>query len=142
MSRLFTGFRDLDGDLVDRRPFEFCARFSDSPIVRGHTELDQYARPDAHARGAIYANRYLKTNFGQGSKPKHVYISHVRDTYPQTDVICFEYGGEVPGCFVVDMDVMQKKGFQEPLKRVTDALGWNWNEIDPTRTTLAMFGMV
>lgn len=105
-------------------------------------ELDQYARPDAHVRGAIYANRYLKTNFGQGSKPKHVYISHVRDTYPQTDVICFEYGGEVPGCFVVDMDVMQKKGFQEPLKRVTDALGWNWNEIDPTRTTLAMFGIV
>ena len=79
-------------------------------------ELDQYARPDAHVRGAIYANRYLKTNFGQGSKPKHVYISHVRDTYPQTDVICFEYGGEVPGCFVVDMDVMQKKRVPRTVK--------------------------
>jgi DNA polymerase elongation subunit (family B) len=60
-----------------------------------------------------------------------------RDTHPYD-----KYGEEVPDCFVVDMDAMQKKGFQEPLKRVTDAIGWNWNEIDPTRTTLAMFGMV
>ncbi|HJJ42049.1 MAG TPA: DNA-directed DNA polymerase, partial [Methanocorpusculum sp.] len=55
--------------------------------------LSDYNHLDAHGRGALYSNEYLKTNFKKGSKPKRIYIkrSFMPDSYPPTDVLCFEY---------------------------------------------------
>lgn len=103
--------------------------------------LDQYEKPDANVRGAIYANTYLNAHFGAGSKPKRVYISTVRSRYPKTDVLCFEYGNEVPKVFVIDMKEMFERSFRGPIERVTKALGWEWEEFDPSMTTLASFGI-
>jgi len=36
--------------------------------------LDDYETDDAQVRGARYANKYLHTEFGKGSKPKRIYI--------------------------------------------------------------------
>ncbi|HVP24535.1 MAG TPA: DNA-directed DNA polymerase, partial [Methanomicrobiales archaeon] len=58
--------------------------------------LDQYETNDAHRRGAEYANLHLKCDFKRGSKPKRLYIKNVKAKYPKTDVICFEYGDQVP----------------------------------------------
>ncbi len=105
-------------------------------------DLDAYEKPDANVRGAIYANTYLNAHFGAGSKPKRVYISTVRSRYPKTDVICFEYGKEVPDVFVIDTKTMFEKSFRGPIERITKALGWEWEEFDPSMTTLASFGIV
>ncbi len=104
-------------------------------------ELDQYERPDANIRGALYSNKHLNTHFGAGSKPKRIYISNVKRKYPRTDVICFEYGSEVPDVFVVDLKTMFEKSFRGPVERITKALGWEWEEFDPSMTTLACFGI-
>ena len=94
---------------------------------------------DAHKRGAKYSNTYLGTNFKNGSKPKHLYIKAVTSRYPRTDVICFEYGSDVPEQFIVDTDMMIEKSFKKPLERILNGVGITWNECEPTITTLDMF---
>jgi DNA polymerase I len=94
-------------------------------------DLKDYDIDDAHIRGAKYANDYLHTEFGKGSKPKRVYIKNIDpgSKYPPTNVICFEYGDQVPKEFHVDLDLMLEKTVQQPISRITDALGWDWNEL-------------
>ncbi|MGB7787620.1 DNA-directed DNA polymerase [Methanoregula sp.] len=103
-------------------------------------DLDDYDIDDAHIRGAKYSNDHLHTEFGKGSKPKRVYIknidsSGISDTkYPYTNVICFEYGDQVPKEFHVDLDLMLEKTLQQPISRIIEALGWDWNELlDPSK---------
>jgi len=103
--------------------------------------LDDYETDDAQVRGAKYANQYLHTEFGKGSKPKRIYIRTVTSKYPKTDVLCFEYADQVPEEFVVDLELMLDKTIKQPISRIIEALGWEWNDIDPSRTTLAQWGL-
>ena len=103
--------------------------------------LDQYETNDAHRRGAEYANIHLKADFKKGSKPKRIYIRSVKAKYPKTDVLCFEYGDQVPPEFVVDWETMLEKTIRQPISRIIEALGWDWADVDPSRTTLAQWGM-
>ena len=102
--------------------------------------LDDYGNDDAQVRGAKYANQYLHTEFGKGSKPKRIYIRNVTAKYPKTDVLCFEYADQVPPEFIVDWELMLEKTIKQPISRIIEALGWEWNDVDPSRTTLAQWG--
>jgi DNA polymerase I len=104
-------------------------------------DLDQYDTDDAQIRGAKYANLHLNTTFSRGSKPKRVYIKYVKKKYPQTDVLCFEYGDQVPPEFVVDRETMLDKTVKQPITRIIEAVGWDWHDIDPSLTTLSQFGL-
>jgi DNA polymerase I len=103
--------------------------------------LDDYDTDDAQVRGAKYANQHLHTEFGKGSKPKRIYIKTVTSKYPKTDVLCFEYADQVPPEFVVDRELMLDKTLKQPISRIIEALGWDWNDVDPSRTTLAQWGL-
>jgi DNA polymerase elongation subunit (family B) len=101
--------------------------------------LDDYGIQDAQVRGCKYSNEHLGSQFIRGSKPKRLYIKAVTSKYPQTDVICFEYGEQVPKEFVVDLETMLEKTLKSPLERIFDSMGYTWSEFDPSRTTLATF---
>ena len=103
--------------------------------------LHEYETDDAQVRAAKYANIHLHTEFGKGSKPKRVYIRSVTSKYPKTDVLAFEYGDQVPKEFVVDWELMLEKTIKQPISRIIEALGWDWNDVDPSRTTLAQWGL-
>jgi DNA polymerase, archaea type len=103
--------------------------------------LDDYDNDDAQVRGAKYANLHLHTEFGKGSKPKRIYIKNVTAKFPKTDVLCFEYADQVPKEFVVDLELMLDKTIKQPISRIIEALGWDWNDVDPSRTTLAQWGL-
>ena len=103
--------------------------------------LNDYETDDAQVRGAKYANQYLHTEFGKGSKPKRIYIKTVTAKYPKTDVLCFEYADQVPPEFVVDLELMLEKTIRQPISRIIEALGWSWADVDPSRTTLAQWGL-
>jgi DNA polymerase I len=103
--------------------------------------LEDYDIADAHVRGCRYSNEHLGALFLKGSKPKRLYIQSVKGKYPQTDVLCFEYGEQVPSEFVVDRELMLEKTIKSPLERIFEPLGWTWSEFDPSRTTLSMFGI-
>ena len=102
-------------------------------------ELVDYNTDDAQVRGANYSNKNLGTNFGKGSKPKRIYIKAVNGSYPKTDVLCFEYGDQVPSEFIPDLELMLEKTIKGPLSRILEPIGWNWADVDPTRTTLSDF---
>ncbi|PWR73372.1 DNA-directed DNA polymerase [Methanospirillum stamsii] len=102
-------------------------------------ELKDYETDDAHVRGATYANKNFGTNFGKGSKPKRIYIKAVNGGYPKTDVICFEYGDQVPKEFTVDLELMLEKTLKSPISRILEPIGWTWSDVDPSRTTLSDF---
>ena len=102
--------------------------------------LNDYETDDAQVRGARYANLHLHTEFGKGSKPKRIYIKTVTSKYPKTDVLCFEYGDQVPKEFVPDWELMLEKTIEQPISRIIEALGWTWTDIDPSHTTLAQWG--
>ncbi len=92
--------------------------------------LDEYDNDDAQVRGAKYANKHLHTEFGKGSKPKRVYIKGINGiAYPRTDVLCFEYGDQVPDDFIIDWETMLEKTIKQPISRIIEALGWNWDEL-------------
>ncbi|POG57393.1 DNA-directed DNA polymerase [Haloferax marisrubri] len=112
--------------------------------------LSAYETPTAHVRGAQYANAFLGTNFGRGSKPKRVYLKKVHPSWfremetgefdPQVDdlyrefkrdpdVICFEYADQIPEAFEVDWDTMLNKTLEGPISRVIEALGMSWDEV-------------
>lgn len=102
--------------------------------------LEDYGIADAQIRGAKYANENLGMSFGKGSKPKRLYIKSVTGSrYPKTDVICFEYGDQVPQDFIVDRELMLEKTIKQPLSRILEPIGWSWSDVDPTRTTLSDF---
>lgn len=103
-------------------------------------ELHEYEIADAQIRAAVYANEHLHTTFGKGSKPKRIYIKTVTSKYPKTDVLCFEYADQVPPEFVVDWELMLDKTIKQPISRIIEALGWEWNDMDPSRATLAQWG--
>jgi DNA polymerase elongation subunit (family B) len=102
--------------------------------------LSDYEIADAHIRGCKYSNEYLGTRFARGSKPKRVYIKTVTSKYPRTDVVCFEYGDQLPKEFVIDYDTMIEKTLKQPISRIAEPMGWSWNDFDPSVTTLASFG--
>lgn len=104
-------------------------------------DLSDYQTDDAHVRGAKYANQHLGMEFTKGSKPKRVYIKNVTSKYQKTDVLCFEYGDQVPPEFQVDWEMMMEKTVKQPISRIIEALGWEWADIDPSRTTLAQWGI-
>ena len=104
-------------------------------------DLGDYQTDDAHIRGAKYANQYLGMEFAKGSKPKRIYIRNVTAKYQKTDVLCFEYGDQVPPEFQVDWELMLEKTLRQPISRIIDSLGWDWADIDPSRTTLSQWGI-
>jgi DNA polymerase I len=65
----------------------------------------------------------------------------VTSKYPKTDVLCFEYGDQVPKEFVVDWELMLDKTIKQPISRIIESLGWDWTDVDPQRTTLAQWGL-
>lgn len=103
--------------------------------------LEDYVIKDAHVRGAMYANSYLKSNFRAGDKAKRVYIQTVTEKYPRTDVICFEDGTTIPPEFVIDTERMLNMTIRNPLMRILVSLGLTWEQVDPSYTTLFDFGV-
>jgi DNA polymerase I len=144
MNRILTGadlsnLKQYLGDIIKKyRAGEYP--FDEIGIPGGiGKNLDDYGIADAQIRGAKYANENLGMNFGKGSKPKRLYIKSVTGNYPKTDVICFEYGDQVPAEFIVDRELMLDKTIKQPLSRILEPIGWNWTDVDPTRTTLSDF---
>ena len=112
--------------------------------------LDAYDTDTAQVRGAKYANEFLGTNFGRGSKPKRLYLRKVHPSWfremeaegfdPQhdplysefkrdPDVICIEYDDQLPDAFEVDWDKMLDKTLKGPIERIIEALGMSWDEV-------------
>jgi len=113
--------------------------------------LDNYDTDTAQVRGAKYANLLLDTNFGNGSKPKRVYLEKVHPSFfrrveeekgldpaehplygefkRDPDVVCFEYEDQVPEAFAVDWDKMLEKTLRGPIARILEALDVSWEEV-------------
>jgi len=114
-------------------------------------KLDNYDTDTAQVRGAKYANLLLGTNFGNGSKPKRLYLQKVHPSFfrrveaemdldpaedvlygefkRDPDVICFEYEDQIPEEFEVDWDKMLDKTLKGPIARVLEALDVSWEEV-------------
>ncbi|MWV66061.1 hypothetical protein GRS48_14710 [Halorubrum sp. JWXQ-INN 858] len=152
---------DIDDDLADVKTYlsDVIDRFlagemdvEEVGIPGGiGKRLDAYETPTAQVRGAQYANLLFGTNFGNGSKPKRLYLKKVHPDFwrrmeseegldPQRDllygefkrdpdVICFEYADQVPPEFEVDWEKMLEKTLKGPIERVIEALGMSWEEV-------------
>ncbi len=137
----FDAVREYLGEVIRHYRQGRCS-LDDAGIPGGiGKHLDDYDTKDAHIRGAIYANTYLRADFKKGSKPKRVYVKYVASTYPNTDVLCFEYADQVPPEFIIDWEKMLEKTVKGPISRIIEGLGWDWSDIDPEKTTLSMFGI-
>jgi len=73
-------------------------------------------------KGALYSNKYLGTRFGQGSKPKFIYIKNVPRGYPDTEVLAYEK--HIPEGFIPDWDKVTKRIFQMKLDEIFKSVGW------------------
>ncbi|MFB6224891.1 MAG: DNA polymerase elongation subunit, partial [Candidatus Paceibacteria bacterium] len=113
-------------------------------------KLSEYDSPSAHVRGAIYANALFDTNFGNGSKPKHVYLEKVPPEYFEkieqqnpditnnpdyldfkrnSDIICFEFADQIPEEFEIDYDKMLEKTIEGPISPILAAIDIAWSRL-------------
>lgn len=115
-------------------------------------ELDNYDTETAHVRGAKYANLVLGTQFGEGSKPKRLYLKKVHPRFfrqveeelgldvaddplyaqfkRDPDVIDFIHNEQLPDEFDIDRQKMINKTLRAPLSRILEAVGISWEEIE------------
>jgi DNA polymerase I len=105
-------------------------------------DFKEYKNNDIRVRSAKYSNTYLHTDFKKGSKPKRIYVKQITGRkYPPTDVLSFEFADQVPPEFEVDYELMLNKTLRDPIIRMVESLGWTWESIDPSCSTLEMFGI-
>ncbi len=105
-------------------------------------KFEEYKNNDIRVRASKYSNENFGTNFTAGSKPKRIYIKNIVDRkYPPTDVVAFEFSEQIPKEFVIDYETMLSKTLRDPILRIIEPLGWTWTDMDPTRTSLAQFGV-
>ncbi|KYC48982.1 MAG: DNA polymerase 1 [Candidatus Methanofastidiosum methylothiophilum] len=105
-------------------------------------KFEEYKNHDIRVRASEYSNVNFGTNFTAGSKPKRVYIRSISDRkYPKTDVVAFEFSEQIPKEFIIDYETMLNKTLRDPIMRIIEPLGWTWTDMDPTRTSLAQFGI-
>ncbi|MFQ6118733.1 MAG: DNA polymerase domain-containing protein, partial [Methanosarcinales archaeon] len=97
--------------------------------------LGKYKANTPWVRGCLYANKYLKMNFGKGSKPKLVWLKST-GSYPDTDVICYDYDFQIPKEFEIDWEKMEMENVVMKLSRIFTSLGWSTVELQG-QTTLA-----
>lgn len=127
-------------------------------------DLNNYKTDTAQVRGAKYANLLLGTNYGNGSKPKRLYLSGVHSDYwskveseqnidPQgdplygefrrdPDVICFDYPEQVPEEFRIDRAKMLDKTLKMPISRVLNAIDISWEDAKSGHTQTGLTGFM
>jgi len=106
-------------------------------IPRGLSgKLDDYETDNPWLRGSVYSNTYLNTSFGQGDKPKVVYVRSC-GKYPRTDVVAFTR--TLPKDFVVDYDIMIEKDIVSKIEHILDAAGMNLDDILTNQESLDKF---
>lgn len=86
-------------------------------------ELHEYSANQDFVRAAYLANRYLGCRFKKGDKVKYVYVRSVRGLPVSTDVIGFEYEGQIKDKVVIDWDKMIEKQIYEKIDDILKVLG-------------------
>jgi len=92
-------------------------------------EINDYKTKSAHIRGCIYSNKIFGTMFNKGNKNMFIYIKKVPLGFPYTDVIAFEDPNEIPEGFEIDYEKMIENLIINKIKRIYEALGWNFGSI-------------
>lgn len=113
-------------------------------------ELEDYNPPSAIIKGAIFSNRNFNTTFGKKTKPKFVYINTYKGKVPQLEVELkkvkdgflnetftktyelksIAYETVIPEGFDIDWDTMSEKTFKNKLKKIFEAVGWEWEDLN------------
>lgn len=104
--------------------------FEDLGIPKGiNKNINEYKTTSPHIRGIIYSNKYFKTDFKLGSKPKLIYIKSVPKNLPLTNEICFTYNHQIPKDFVIDYDKIIEKTIYMKLDGLFETVGWSVEEM-------------
>ena len=91
-------------------------------------------------KGAMYSNKYLGTRFGQGNKPKFLYVKTVPQGYPDTKVLTFDE--KLPDGFIPDWDKVTTRIFKNKLQEIFKAVGWgDFPDLEAKHTGLSTWGL-
>jgi DNA polymerase I len=96
-------------------------------------KLSDYKSKGPHVRGAIYANRHLDKNFGEGSQPKLIFVDRMPSNYPAPKgdgAVCFEETTDLPDDVVINWDKMVEQVVKQAVNNIFDDLGINWNRVE------------
>jgi len=100
--------------------------------------LHDYSPPQAIIKGAIYSNKHFGTKFGEGTKPKFVYIKPNPEVTVEANrkVYILEsitYDKVIPGDFEINWDMMVDKSIVAKVKKIFDSIGWDWKKLVPPK---------
>lgn len=119
--------------LVDRMNNDFSVREYGIPAALNQP-VESYPNWP-RKRGSLYSNEYLGYDWRKGSSPWLIYVSESPPGLPTTDVIAIDWSDELPDGFEVDYSKMEEKCFGQPLDKVLNLLGWDWNEVKTGKQT-------
>jgi len=93
-------------------------------------DLKEYAESHMTRKSANYSNKYFKTYYNKGSKPKRLYINAVPSGYPFIKILFFDDSFDLPGGFKVDYNMFIDRGIRKKLEKILNVVGIHWNEIN------------
>jgi len=98
--------------------------------------LDEYDPPTPIIKGAIYSNKYFKTNFGKGSKPKFIYIKTINGKEETVSIKnktykleSLSYDTKIPEGVQVDWKKMCKLTIESKVKNLLESVGIAWEDL-------------
>jgi DNA polymerase elongation subunit (family B) len=91
-------------------------------------------------RASEYANEAFSKNFKQYDKPWLCYIKGTKSG-ENYDIMAFDIDENPSDTCIVDYDTMWEKQIKNPLKRIVEPLGWDWEYIESGKKVneLSMF---
>lgn len=90
--------------------------------------LKSYKGNSIQKVSAEYSNKYLKTSFHVGSKPKRLYIKEVPPGYPKTHSLSIDWGIKIPG-FKIDYPKMMEVTVRKKIEKLLSIINISWENI-------------
>jgi DNA polymerase elongation subunit (family B) len=86
------------------------------------SDLGDYSTGVQHIRAAQYSNTHLGTQFGKADRPYLIFVRiKAKHKFPDTDVVCIDFGQALPEGIEVDMQTIIEKFIVNKIK-ILDAI--------------------
>ena len=91
--------------------------------------LKDYKNIPIHIRAIQYSNKYLGTDFREGSKPYWCYVKVLKEL-PKTDVIAYDEHTKIPSNIIPDWNKIIDIEIKSKVEDILKVVDISWSEIE------------
>lgn len=97
--------------------------------------LEQYSSGSQVFRACTHANEYLGYDWKEHDNPWMYYIDGTPPEVGSTDVLCLDWGDDIPDGYVLDVAKHIEKTIKDPIGPIVGEMNWSFEELRLGRKT-------